>query len=124
RVSLHRGGVELLHCMSPAVRGFRFATDVRARDRTDSPTVSFQRFPHPRRNSRARQVVGRVHCRRAMGRLLGTAAPWTRFTVEDRFESGLSQTIQPTVGRRTERLKDKAKAKPPDAEPACFLASS
>src|SRR6266571_8861200 len=46
-------------------------TDVRALDRNHSPTRCSQLFPRPGRNSRPGQVVGRVHCRSAVGRLVG-----------------------------------------------------
>jgi hypothetical protein len=94
RRSLYLRRDKLRHWISAAVRGFRCRTDVRALDLNNSPTACSQLFPHPRRNSRPRQVVGRVHCRSAMGRLLGTSARFARskrFKVEGRSESGLNK---------------------------------
>jgi hypothetical protein len=72
RRSLHRRGRKLRHWISAAVGGFRCGTDVRALDPNNSPTVS------SRRTSRPGQVVRRVHCRSALGRLVGARARFAR----------------------------------------------
>src|SRR5207248_1790077 len=74
RRRLHSRGRKLRHWISATMGGFRYGTDVRALDGNNSPTARSQLFPHPRRNSRSGQVVGRLHCRSAMGRLLGAVA--------------------------------------------------
>jgi hypothetical protein len=64
-------GRKLRHRISAAVGGFRCGTDVRALDRNNSSAACS-------RNSRPGQVVGRVHCRSALGRLLGASARFAR----------------------------------------------
>ena len=78
RRSLYLRGRKLRHWISATLGGFRFGTDVRALDRNNSPTGSSQHVAHPGRNSRSGQVVGRVHCRSALGRLVGARARFAR----------------------------------------------
>ena len=78
RRSLYRRGRKLRHWIPAAVGGFRFGTDVRALDRNNSPAACSQLLAHPRRASRSGQVVGRVHCRSALGRLVGARARFAR----------------------------------------------
>ena len=78
RRSLYRRWRKLRHGMPAAVGGFRHGTDVRALARNNSSTACSQLLAHARRTSRPGQVFGRVHCRSALGRLLGALAPFAR----------------------------------------------
>ncbi len=58
--------------------GFLQQWAARALDRNNSHAACSQLFPLPRRNSRPGQVVGRVYCCSALGRLVGALARFVR----------------------------------------------